>query len=175
MEQLGLFSDALTEKQVFESLEEALTNVIEENNLSVTSLTCKTGKFYSSVWYGKQLAFRICSRDETHYFGVSDSYAAIAPAEFTPYIATDRKAEGFTNYAFPPTIPGVAFYRAFLCSVLNQAIDNIPKDFDCCSRYEVCSDAGRCINPNPDMAAGCGYRKIMKSGRIFYGKNRNID
>jgi len=53
-------------------------------------------------------------------------------------------------------------------------IDAIPKQFDCCSRYEECSNAKRCIHPNPETALICGYRKIMKKGRIYYGKNKNI-
>ena len=47
--------------------------------------------------------------------------------------------------------------------------------FGCCSRYEKCSDAKKCIHPDPVFALGCAYRNNLDSGRIFYGKNRNID
>ncbi len=45
--------------------------------------------------------------------------------------------------------------------------------FDCCGMYEQCSDAMQCLNSSDD-ALGCTYRKNLKAGRIFYGKNRNI-
>ena len=58
---------------------------------------------------------------------------------------------------------------------LQYILDRLPKDFSCCSRYESCSDAKSCIHPNKEFALGCYYRKVLSSGRIFYGKNRNID
>lgn len=47
--------------------------------------------------------------------------------------------------------------------------------FGCCSRYNECSDARRCIHPNKLFGKACMYRKNLDAGRIFYGKNRNID
>ena len=46
--------------------------------------------------------------------------------------------------------------------------------FGFCSRYEACSDAQKCIHPNPIFAAACTYKKNLEQGRIFYGKNKNI-
>lgn len=48
--------------------------------------------------------------------------------------------------------------------------------FGCCSRYEECSDAKKCLLVEIDQirARGCSYRKNLENGRIFYGKNRNI-
>lgn len=46
--------------------------------------------------------------------------------------------------------------------------------FGCCSRYEACSDAKHCTHPDIMIASRCAYRKNLHSGKIFYGKNRNI-
>lgn len=46
--------------------------------------------------------------------------------------------------------------------------------FDCCSHYQECSDIGHCVHPDIMFAGQCGYRKKLKSGIIFFGKNRNI-
>lgn len=54
-------------------------------------------------------------------------------------------------------------------------LDGLPKDFSCCSRYMECSDAKICIHPDKTAALGCFYRKVLHSGRVFYGENRNID
>ncbi len=52
--------------------------------------------------------------------------------------------------------------------------NNVNTEFDCCSRYEQCSDAKTCIHPDKQRALLCGYRKKLEKGIIFYGKNRNI-
>ena len=54
-------------------------------------------------------------------------------------------------------------------------LDSLPKDFSCCSRYMECSNAKICIHPDKTAALGCYYRKVLHSGRVFYGENRNID
>ena len=162
------------EASVFEILKAALTDVIEKNNVAVDKLIFKKGKSYASVWYDTQMAFRICCHDDRHYFGLSDTYASIADPKFIQHITTDGRSEGYTNFSFNPTENGILFYCPLLSAALDAAIDAFPKEFDCCSRYEECSNAMKCTNPRPSIATGCGYRKIMKSGRIFYGKNRNV-
>lgn len=47
--------------------------------------------------------------------------------------------------------------------------------FGCCSRYEQCSDAKKCIHPDFILSRACAYRKNLEAGKIFYGKNRNIE
>lgn len=72
-------------------------------------------------------------------------------------------------------------------SVATQIINNIKavfercyadtsvESFGCCSRYNECSDAMKCIHPDIKVAKGCCYKIHLENGRIFYGKNRNID
>lgn len=165
----------LTEDLVYAILKDSLSSVVSANNVDYERLKIKKGKSYSSVWYDTQMAFRICCRDSHHYFGVSNLYAVCAPDDIQPYITKDGRSDGFTNYEFIPDENGVALFSAFLSSALDMAIDSTSKEFDCCSRFEECSNAGRCINPNVAIATGCGYRRIMKKGHIFYGKNRNVD
>lgn len=47
--------------------------------------------------------------------------------------------------------------------------------FGCCSRFNECSDAKECVHENKLYACACQYKKNLDAGRIFYGKNRNID
>lgn len=46
--------------------------------------------------------------------------------------------------------------------------------FGCCGSYLECSDAGHCIKTDIMFAGKCAYRQNLISGRIFYGKNKNI-
>ena len=66
-------------------------------------------------------------------------------------------------------------YIDFLAKIAGETVNRYPKAWDCCSRYLECSDAGKCVHPNRVFALDCGYRKILASGRIFYGERRNID
>ena len=66
----------------------------------------------------------------------------------------------------------------FLEENVNYCIDNyVSKEstFGCCSRYEKCSDLKKCIHENLLYSKACAYRSNLEKGRIFYGKNRNID
>lgn len=47
--------------------------------------------------------------------------------------------------------------------------------FGCCSSFEKCSDAKKCVHENKLYSKACIYRGNLDQGRIFYGKNRNID
>lgn len=174
MDQIDLFSTGPSEEWVFEELKTVLSDTVLRNSLTPDRLHCEEGKQYSSVWYDSQMAFRICCRDGRHYFSVADAYIENAKDDISKLVTKTGNLKGFTNYEFRTDAEGIAVFCEFLSDVLDQVLDEIPKEFDCCSRYEECSNAKRCIHPNPDMAAGCGYRKIMKKGRIYYGQNRNV-
>lgn len=47
--------------------------------------------------------------------------------------------------------------------------------FGCCSQFIRCSDERQCLHENKLYSTGCYYRHNLEAGRIFYGKNRNID
>lgn len=47
--------------------------------------------------------------------------------------------------------------------------------FGCCSRFVQCSDAKRCVHDNKLYSKGCKYRIHLEAGRIFYGKNANVE
>lgn len=47
--------------------------------------------------------------------------------------------------------------------------------FGCCSQFMRCSDEKKCVHENKLYSKGCQYRRNLDAGRIFYGKNRNID
>lgn len=46
--------------------------------------------------------------------------------------------------------------------------------FGCCSQFEECSNAKKCIHPNRMYSTACSYRSNLEAGRIFYGRNRNV-
>lgn len=187
MEQLDLFAAVPTEEWVYEILLPTLKNVLSQSNAGSDNLAVDKGKEYSSVSYlkqdpydtsrpaKKQLAFRICCRNGLRYFGISNSFLSLVPAELMIFKTDSGKGDGFSNFKFESTREGVELYASPLSSVLDAVTFSLPKEFDCCSRFEQCSNAKRCIHSNPALATSCGYRKVLKSGRIFYGVNQTND
>jgi hypothetical protein len=47
--------------------------------------------------------------------------------------------------------------------------------FGCCSVFNKCSDEKRCVHINKLYSKGCMYRRNLDDGKIFYGKNRNVN
>lgn len=47
--------------------------------------------------------------------------------------------------------------------------------FGCCSKYMECSDQLQCVTQDKAIRYDCIYRRNLLAGKVFYGKNRNID
>lgn len=142
----------------------------EEMGASAPDVTLKPAKYYSSVYYGNTLAFRLKLRGKIQYIAVplasKDAVSCMAPEK-------NQKAQGDFWRVELDSIP-ISNHTAALANVIRDTINRFPKEWDCCSRYMECSNAKKCVHPDPAFAFGCGYRKILASGQIFYGKNRNI-
>lgn len=157
-----------TLRKILPLLENAATSM----GASKEKIEIRHGKTYSSVKYGSVLAFRLRLRGANRYIEVpavaKDIVSGIATLDQQKAIAGGFWRVNLQNES-------VSTHTAELVAVLKDAIDRLPKEWDCCSRYMDCSDAKHCIHPDKSFALGCGYRKILNSGTIYYGKNRNID
>ncbi len=40
--------------------------------------------------------------------------------------------------------------------------------FACCSQYQKCSQAGKCLHEHPYYSKGCYYRENLENGKVFY-------
>lgn len=136
------------------------------------AITIKHGKTYSSIWYGSILAFRLKLRKDVRYIevplGSRSAVQEIAPLDRQKKVSGDFWRVKLNNEP-------VSEHADALAAVLQDAINQLPKEWDCCSRYMECSNAKRCVHPDPALALKCGYRKILASGKIYYGENRNVD
>lgn len=65
--------------------------------------------------------------------------------------------------------------KEMINAVYNNRQQSITGDMiGCCDMFIMCSDALRCLRSDDPHYNGCLYRKNLESGRIFYGKNKNI-
>jgi DNA polymerase-3 subunit epsilon len=68
-----------------------------------------------------------------------------------------------------------AFIQAFL-HIAGELRHSVNVDtFGCCGDFMECSDAKACVNQGDYFHLGCLYRRNLEAGRIFYGKNRNVE
>lgn len=173
-EQFSFLNTESLEEQTYHLMESTIQSVIEKNFLESSMLKFQQMASYWSVNCATALIARI-------RFGKTASYCSLdagAAKELLDKagITYDIKGSdsGFVRISLQkpedilPCLPIIA-------AVTQRALDAIPKEFDCCGRVEQCSDEKRCVNPSAAMCIGCGYRKILASGRIFYGQNRNVE
>lgn len=159
------------EDSAVDAVKSSMRKTLQENWIDESYLSVEPRKGYQSVLFnGASVVVRISSRPKptlsvpTSVLLATESYSSMVDKPHNDY--TKIKIDSFEN---------INQYVNMLQEVLQVVIDRFPKDFDCCSRYLECSDAKRCVHPDTEFAVKCGYRKILRRGRIFYGKNRNID
>lgn len=131
-----------------------------------------SGSGYTVVTFEKFTAFRLHLRGNQHYISLPSVLSDLVPPSFpTKCVSSEPK---YIRILIDKMHP-LESYCDFLIQIAGETVNRCPKEYDCCSRYIQCSDAKTCVHPDKSFALKCGYRKILSSGRIFYGKNRNID
>lgn len=160
------------ELSVYQDILPALQAAATTVGAAADKVEIKHGKDYSSIWYGSILAFRIKLRNKIRYIEVPlssrDTVGALGSID-----AQKETTSGFWRVKLGPE--PLREKEDILSAVLVDAINRMPKEWDCCSRYMECSNAKHCVHPSPEFALKCGYRKILESGKIYFGPNRNID
>lgn len=174
----GFESPEYHEKEFLSTFEFDLRVAVESmgGDSSLLSVTAtKPTKFstggYTVVKFGNLTAFRIKIRGKQHYISIPLSLADLIPVDAPSKKPT--KSEKYYRVSITNE-HSLESYIPFLVNIVSETVNRYPKEWDCCSRYLECSDAKTCVHPDKAFALGCGYRRILSSGRIFYGKNRNI-
>lgn len=166
-----LYSDAESfyEKIVKPTLFRVISNNFIDDQESV--IFQKRKSYYSVLFLTGSTIMRIYSKPE-----LSISIPTTLLPDWSNYSFPVLNGEkGFTKISVIPEECPINYIISLITSVMQNIIDRLPKDFDCCSRYLECSNAKKCIHPDKEMRLKCGYRKILRKGTIFYGENRNID
>lgn len=145
----------------------------DSNLMSIksTSPAKLTAGGYTAVKFANLTAFRLKIRGKQHYISIPLALEDLVP-DGVP--VRNNLADGKYRRILITDSHPLSSYKDFLVCVVSETVNRYPKEWDCCSRYLECSDAKVCIHPDKAFALGCGYRRILNSGRIFYGKNRNI-
>ncbi|WP_298030206.1 hypothetical protein [uncultured Dysosmobacter sp.] len=157
------------EEQMYKSIKEDLIKTLYKNGLNESYLSLKPRKSYYSVMFNASSVVVRISVSPTPTLSVP---TALLLPNYSSMVA--NKKSDYTKVKIWPS-QNIKTYTIMLQDMLQGIIDRIPKEYDCCSRYLECSNARTCIHPDKEFALKCGYKKILRSGRIFFGENRNID
>ena len=173
-EQIALDTFQPKEERTFHLVEETIRGVIRTNSLGEEFLSFQKGKTdYWSITYFGALIARIHFGKKVSYFAVDAAVKGQLEKSGIRYDTTKSDQDFVRILLREPE--DILPCLDVVVAVTQRVLDSIPKEFDCCSRFQACSDARRCVQPDDALRIGCGYRKVMASGRIFYGTNRNID
>lgn len=159
------------EKEFLLSIEPDLRAGIEAMGVDSQMMAISVTNSYTAVMFEKLTAFRLKIRGKQHCIFIPLPLADLIPNDVPS--KKPSKDEKYYRILITKEHP-IDSYKDFLAKVVAETVNRYPKEWDCCSRYLECSDAKTCTHPDKTFALGCGYRKIMSSGRIFYGKNRNV-
>lgn len=166
----GFESPEYHEKEFLSTIESDLRVAVESMGGDSNLLSITAGG-YTVVKFGNLTAFRIRIRGKQHYISIPLSLADLIPVDAPSKKPT--KSEKYYRVSITDE-HSLESYIPFLVKIVSETVNRYPKEWDCCSRYLECSDAKTCVHPDKAFALGCGYRRTLSSGRIFYGKNRNI-
>ena len=127
----------------------------------------------SSVYFldANEIFFRVRLRKKSRYILIPQEYEDLLPNDT---VVSKAKSDAGMLRITIQAPEDILRYVPILRDVLDR-ICRKHRDFGCCGRYEECSNEKRCVHPDPKYALGCWYHKNLLDGKIFYGKNRNID
>lgn len=173
VEQQSLFNhQSPPEVEFLESIRPRLEHEVSQYAGDSSLLQLVTNLQYVSVMIGTSLAFSIRLRGKLPYISVPSANKDVIPSSYQARKST--VIESHTQVLLGEKENAIQCVD-FMVSLIRATIDRYPSEWNCCSRYMECSNARHCTHPDRKFALSCGYQKILRSGRIFYGENRNID
>ncbi len=100
------------------------------------------------------------------------------PERFEKFISSEisvqRRNNGVLRVSLSDNPAFESEYSKIIDSIYEYCRENRAYEFDCCSRYQECSDARKCVNPNRELMLKCRYCAKLEKNIVFYGENRNI-
>ncbi len=112
---------------------------------------------------------------DTLIVSIPDSVLPMVNSRFPNLPLVKKKSDSLTRANIASDSDELKDFFYFLVkAVLDKYFTEGSDAFGCCSRYEACSDAKKCLHENKLYARNCIYGAHLADGRIFYGKNRNI-
>lgn len=172
---LGIPAD--DEERLLQIVLPAIRSAAQARGLASDEVTHERKKAHTSVFILDNLLLRIkCGRKLRYikFRSLPEKQHLLLEPYKVDQTKQDREA-GFIRIHIPPDYNLTPELEELLTAVTANCLDDIAPSFDCCSKFEVCSDARVCVQSDKTIFTGCRYRRILSSGKIYYGRNRNVD
>ena len=157
------------DEALFEKIRPAMESILGEYWIAPEKLFLAPRQGYTSVCLAseKSLIMRIISRERSSSIALPSRARNALPEE----VKYKRTSDGYLRVSLSgiddKALADIAAKAADL------AIMTYPSTFGCCAMYRECSDACRCLQAEADdLYLGCYYRRNLKQGAVFYGKNK---
>ncbi len=160
------------EKDSFQAILPELADILDEQGLKEDAMHLNPLKDRSSISLISS-SNPICwvrFRKKSHYLVIQEQFEPLLPS--TSVVTKTKSLIGFIRVELE-TAQDICLYRDAIRASLKDCIAKY-HTWDCCGYYVECSDAKKCVHPNPYESIGCRYKRNLLAGRIFYGKNKNI-
>lgn len=173
MEQIDFFDTAVKKSDEFKAfslIKPQIMLTLEQGNINPDWLQFNEGKAYASVLIKSNTVLQLKFGRKSQYFASPYKYFR----EWAERYSYTMHENSYARFALnsPEDIENYMDLSAY---IFYNAINMLPTDFHCCNRFNECSDARQCIHPDKEFSAECYYKRVLRSGRVFFGKNRNID
>jgi hypothetical protein len=153
------------------SIYKKILNIFKSNDKSIESIQLKNNMTYDVVNIEEKAAIKIKLTSKSKYVSVKSRYSIFFN-------------DNPPKYKILKSDPDWIRYDIITEHDLDEISSALLKIYDeykpsgtmfgCCSRFNACSDAMECVQPDKKYAKNCWYNENLKQGKIFYGINRNI-
>lgn len=153
----------------YQTIFDSIVRIIGEDPDDIKLNILKTGA--SIFMFGSQ-AFTIRINSRSQFL---DSKLEAA-REYVDRIKGASYASDASHFPIAASMENYDAIREMLIAIYNDRYEaQTGVAFGCCNDFILCSDARQCLKAKDPDYIGCQYRKNLEAGRIFYGKNRNVD
>lgn len=143
------------------------------NDQDVTINIAKTT--VSVSFYGEKI-FNIRINSKTQCLDTEEEFIFPYVSHITGAKLNDGGKKAYAQIPLMTDEASVVIVHEMLRSLLQECFNRqTVESFGCCNDHVRCSDARRCLHEDDKFYLGCIYRKNLEAGRIFYGKNRNVE
>ncbi len=153
-----------------ESIYKKIISIFNDNDKSLEPVKLIPNKAYHTIEIEGNAAIRLIISSKNQYISVKLKYEKLLINPIIPGSAKSQK--DWIKYQIS-TEDDLDKIRLALIEIYDNCKPS-GSMFGCCSRFNACSDAKKCIHPDRNYAKNCWYQENMKQGKIFYGKNRSI-
>lgn len=146
-----------------------INNILKLSGMDISNVQIKENLNDYTMYFHNTAVIKFLP-NKTEYLYIRCVDTIQLPDKYT--FKTVKSLPDYLQFEYDTNDTLTALSDYFLSMFINSS--PIQEPFGCCHNFILCSDALKCIHPDPIFSSGCMYRENLEQGKVFYGKNRNI-